>query len=432
MGLHLCRPDKFCEAQIVGELKQFASQYISRDPTLHNALNLIDRQLESLGARTGVINKFIDAAANIPKAITFPEPAAFNVVGIDGKFITNITNPQNIQPSTVTLALAQLRAGFNSYSHGMILHNLQSATDLRFDNNSNLKDYGTSPQLMWTDQDPNVTRFFRLRSSYDGQTWNPWQVFSSALVCGPIGVQSGLLRTAAITPVNGAGTPTTQPLGAVTGVPVNAATINVASFIVQYPAPIGNKTYNSGAITPLNDATLYYVYCLDPTYAGGVQTYLASVNNPDVTGNDAIVFLGSITTPVHGAGGTTGTGGGNGPCFSGNTRILLNGRIAHISDVETGDRVLTMAGWLRVKTRIEHQYAGEMCAMGNDEFVTPGHRFWFGPGGSVEGWIPARNVFPEGPRFTGTVFNLEIEGDGSDETQCYSLANGYIAHNVRK
>ncbi len=113
-----------------------------------------------------------------------------------------------------------------------ILHNLQSATDLNFNLASSLKDYGISPQLMWTDQDPNVTRLFRLRSSYDGKNWTAWQIYSSPLTCGPVGVQSGLLRTAALAPVNGAATPTTQPLSAVTGGPVNAATINIAAFVV--------------------------------------------------------------------------------------------------------------------------------------------------------------------------------------------------------
>ncbi len=46
---------------------------------------------------------------------------------------------------------------------------------------------------------------------------------------------------------------------------------------------------------------------------------------------------------------------------------------------------------------------------------------------------PAVVIFPV-VRASGArvVFNLAIEGDGSDEEQCYTLANGRIAHNVLK
>lgn len=392
----------------------------------------LNDHLDRMEARIGgVFRFFVDDPAHTGKAPILPPPASFSVTGIDGKFITFIVNPQNVLPQSVDVQRNQWLNGVN-VSNATILHNLQSATDLNFTLASNLKDYGTSPQLMWTDQDPNVTRLFRLRSSYDGKTWNAWQIFSSPLTCGPVGVQSGLLRTAALTPVNGAGTPTTQPLSAATGGPVNAATINIASFLVQYPPPIGNKSYSSGAITPLLDSTKYYVYCLDPTYAGGVQTYLASVNNPDVTGNDALVFLGAVTTPAHGGGGTSGSGGGNGPCFTASVLIKTPRGAKRISKIQPGDRVMTKAGWRRVTARLEHNYDGPMCDLGRgDGYVTPTHRFWLGPGGSVEGWLPARNIFPEGPRVTGTVYNLTIEGETDDE-HCYTLDNFWIAHNTMK
>jgi hypothetical protein len=68
--------------------------------------------------------------------------------------------------------------------------------------------------------------------------------------------------------------------------------------------------------------------------------------------------------------------------------------------------------------------------MGSDEYVTPPHRFWW-----RKGWVRAEFIFielPQIPKFTAPVFNLEIEGDGSDDEQCYVLANGWIAHNFQK
>jgi hypothetical protein len=423
----------------MSDLDKYAGEFAKVSPGMHTAWKHLGRILDQHGAIIGRSKlEFQDDV--LPDRQTglhrvsaiVPPQASFTVTPLDGKFMVAIANPQNVQPQSVQILQNRAIASINA-RNAPIVHNLQSATDVNFNAASNIVDYGISPVTAYTVQDPNITRFFRLRSSYDGINWNQWQIYSSALTCGPVGVQSGLLRTAALTQVNAAYTPTTQPLTAATGVGVNQATINIASFVVQYPAPIGNKSYNSGSITPLNDSTFYYVYCLDPTFAGGAQTYFATANNPDVTANDALIFLGTITTPAHGGGGTGGSGGGGGPCFTPNTRVLTMEGIKRMVDVIAGsDEILTQRGLRKVKAVIEHDYDGPTCRMGNGEFVTPDHRFWLAPGGSHEGWLPARNIFPPGPDFHGVVVNLEIDGDGSDEEQCYTLANGWLAHNLRK
>jgi hypothetical protein len=412
-------------------LARYAGGFKSGDPQqMFQGWNALVAEINALQAAAGTSDL---APAGNPSTVAPPQTAQFTVVGIDGKFVVFVTNPQSVVPVSVSILRARIQAGSNS-THTPILHHLQSATTLNFDQSSNLKDYGISSQLVWTDQDPNITRFFRLQSSYDGETWNDWQFFSSPEQCGPVGVWSGLLRTAALTQVNAAYTPTTQPLTASTGAGVNQATINVASFQVQYPSSISPATlglvnYNSGAITPLLDSTVYYVYCLDARYAGGAQTYFATTANPQVTGNEATVFLGTITTPAYGGGGTGGGGGGNGPCFSGNTRVITRDGIKKISDVIGGhDEVLTQRGWRQVRRLIEHDYDGPMRDMGNEEQVTPPHRFW-----AQRDWVQALHIFLTIiSRLVGSVFNLEIDGDGSDEEQCYTLANGWIAHNLRK
>lgn len=412
-------------------LRRYAGGFKAGDPTqMFQGWNALVEVVESLQAQTGASDP---APASAPPTVPPPQPAQFDVVGIDGKFVVFVTNPQSVVPLSVAIRQAQLNAGSNS-TNTPILHHLESATTLNFDQSSKLKDYGVSSQLVWTDQDPNITRFFRLQSSYDGESWNEWQFFSSAEQCGPVGVWSGLLRTAALTPVNASYTPTTQPLTASTGVAANDATIDVAAFQVQYPASVSPSTdglvnYNSGAIAGLLDNTLYYVYCLDPTYAGGAQTYFATTDNPQVTGSDATVYLGTITTPAHGGGGTGGSGGGSGPCFTGNTRVVTRDGIKAMREIVGGqDEILTQRGWRRVRHLIEHAYDGPMLDMGADELVTPPHCFWW-----QRAWSAAVKIFPAIlSRFTGKVFNLDIEGDGSDEEQCYLLANGWIAHNQRK
>lgn len=398
------------------------------------AMQQVNSELDQIRAVIGrPTSGFVDVPNGViqsnPLTAVGPPQAQFAVVGIDGKFIIQIQDPQIGLPESANLASIYASAGLNP-QFAPILHNLQSSTTVNFDNSSSLADYGISAQVGYTFQNPNVTLFWRLRSSFNGKTWNKWQIYSSALTCGPVGVASGTLRTAALSTVNGANTPTTQPLTATTGTPVNAATINVAAFVVQYPAPIGRVSYSSGSITPLLDATFYYVYCLDPTFSGGAKTYIASTSNPDVTSNDGIVFLGSITTPAHGGGGTGGNGGGGGPCFTGNTHVITKDGHKRISKIIAWvDEVLTQRGWRVVGRRIEHAgYSGPLRDMGNGELVTPDHCFWF-----HRMWREAMFIFTtEIPCLYGSVFNLEIEGDGSDEEQCYTLANGWIAHNVRK
>lgn len=228
-------------------------------------------------------------------------------------------------------------------------------------------------------------------------------------------------------------TPTTQPLTATTGGPVNSATISVASFQIQYPFDGDGDgipdliTYNSGSITPLLDATQYFVYFDDPTYTGGPQTYIASVDNPKVTSGLHRQYLGNIITPAHGGGGTGGGGGGGGACFTGNTRVKTKDGWRPIALIKVGDEVESLAGWVKVSAKLDHWYEGAMHAMGFGEFVTPDHRMWMN-----RSWVAAKELWPADPDpFKGHVYNLHCDGK-DDFERCYRLLNGHVAHNTRK
>jgi hypothetical protein len=176
-----------------------------------NAFKTGDAQQQYLGyqAVVGALSDLYSKMGRLPLALVdgvgsqtpgpIPPPAQFAVQGIDGKFLVAIVNPQNVLALTPAIARARALAGVNS-GFTPILHNLQSALDVNFDNNSSLVDYGISPQLAYEVQDPLVTRFFRLRSSFDGKNWNPWQIYSSPITCGPVGVASGQLRSVAAVP----------------------------------------------------------------------------------------------------------------------------------------------------------------------------------------------------------------------------------------
>lgn len=222
-------------------------------------------------------------------------------------------------------------------------------------------------------------------------------------------------------------TPTTKPLTAATGGSANQATINIAAFVVQYP--FGQVNYSSGSITPLLDATDYFVYCEDPTYKGGAQTYIATTQNPDITSASNRIYLGVITTPVFGGGGTGGSGGGGGPCFSGNTRLHTNRGLITIAEILPGDRVMTRLGWRRVVQLLIHDFDGEMRSMGGGELVTSGHRMW--SAAKCE-WIPAGEIFARPEPFQGKVYNIALGNAKTEYAKCYLLANGWFAHNVIK
>ncbi len=199
--------------------------------------------------------------------------------------------------------------------------------------------------------------------------------------------------------------------------------IDIASSTQQFPT--GVIAYSSGSVDP-GGYGLYYIYADDPLFAGGAVAYQASLLNPDVTSSDGRAYFGKITTAP--GGGGSGSGGGGGACFSGNTLVITKAGIMPISLLSKGQEVLTQRGWRSVRRLLEHKWDKELLDMGNDEYVTTEHRFWF-----RNTWTKAKRIFGDTvPRFTGPVFNLDVCGDGSDEEQCYTLANGHIAHNALK
>ncbi len=234
---------------------------------------------------------------------------------------------------------------------------------------------------------------------------------------GAISEAQQITSTFVLTPVNASGTPASNPLsnsGANT-------TISVASTVWTFPPAVGGSvTYNSGSTDPGGIGT-WYVYADDPFFQGGAVTYHATGTNPVVTGAEGRVYFGKITI-VTGT-GSTGGGGGGGACWAGDTLIQTPDRgNVSISALTFDDKVVTLGGVGYVENVIEHAYQGIVVTLPSGARATPTHHVLCG-----SEWAPVGLLYLNRSDFTGSVFNLEIDGDPS-----YVLADGTVAHNALK
>lgn len=310
------------------DLRRHLNAASNKNSALYKILDELCKRMEAVGTKIGGIPGFTDTPSSVTTNVAPPATVGIDVSGIDGKFLITLTNPQTVNPQSPTIASLRWVNGVNP-GRFPIVHNLQSATDLNFNNASNLVDYGISGQLGYEIQDPNVTRFFRVRSSYDGQNWNNWTVYSSAATCGPVGVWSGLLRTPSLALVNSAaqttdGTNALTQHGTSSQIDVAGKTWNVG------PQKI---TYLGGSVDP-GVFGKFYVYAIDTHKAGGAVTYLTTQNIGDLSSQDGIIIFGSITTSSGGG----GTGGGGGSCHVQGTMIeMYDGSQKDCSAILKGD-----------------------------------------------------------------------------------------------
>lgn len=147
-------------------------------------------------------------------------------------------------------------------------------------------------------------------------------------------------------------------------------------------------------------------------------------------GNVALTVGGwAVATTSSGSGGGTngGSSGGTGTgCFSGNTLVQTPNGDVCISQLKSGDFVISKDHKTR---RITHVFRHQpeprtVVDMGDGELVTTNHIVANG-----DEWVCAGERFST-PRlqFDGEVFNLSVEAEDFDE-HSFMLANGLLAHN---
>src|SRR5579862_1623105 len=82
------------------------------------------------GALQHVDDFFVDPSsrANPGTPANTPAPAKFSVVGLDGKFIISIANPQNVPAESPQQVYSLLGSGYYNATPVTMVHNLQSCT----------------------------------------------------------------------------------------------------------------------------------------------------------------------------------------------------------------------------------------------------------------------------------------------------------------
>jgi len=283
-----------------------------RNPNdMRRLLQGIAQRIAIYDDQLGIFDGFLDDPSDIPTSKPAPPAAGFQVNGVDGKFEIQITLPQDAQPQTVTLYRASFGLDMNRARADMV-HQIQSATNMLFDASGNVITYGPTPETSLSITNPNVTLFWRLRSSYDQVNWNDWQIYSSASACGPIGVSSGFLRStsaASNMAVNTSNNATVDSIDA-----GSSATIRVygsggaGNSWTRFDGQGGQTTVPAGTLTGKFYGTTYWVvYAADSGYSAYLLNQFNSVLN------DKVLWAGKMTTVnAGGGGGTQGGGGGTG------------------------------------------------------------------------------------------------------------------------
>lgn len=264
-----------------------------------------------------------------------PVAASFEVDGVDGHYLITITNPQDVQPLTVAQRqqFQRLPAAQQNSFGGTIFHQLQSSTDIAFDAAGSVTTYGGdkgSPQLTYDITDPVTTKFWRMRSSYDGVNWNNWSYLIDPAVCGVVPVASGQLRSTSINPNSqnnvtnfatvdsiDAGTSATIRVYGTAGGVGSSFQRQVGAVLVG-PDGTANTMFPSASLLGFAYST-HFTVLYDTT--NNIYVAFTDSQYPQ-TLPDNLAFVGTVTTVASGGTGGTPGGGGTGGRLGGRYNTL--------------------------------------------------------------------------------------------------------------
>jgi hypothetical protein len=148
---------------------------------LREILTAMSGEIDGLNTHTGRSPlRLIDVRT--PTQVATSPVANFSVTGAHGVYAVVIVNPQNQQaqiPAQVGTVQSQ-----NS-PNSVLYHEISSSPVPDF--SSGVQTYPITSNTHTNISQPGVTLYWRLRSSYDGATWNAYNVLDAAVYAGLVG-----------------------------------------------------------------------------------------------------------------------------------------------------------------------------------------------------------------------------------------------------
>ncbi|HVA64313.1 MAG TPA: hypothetical protein VNF74_11360 [Terriglobales bacterium] len=150
--------------------RSYIAPYAATDSQAYQALtalaNFSDALEKAAGVRVGGT-----AAAQAPA----PAQASWIIAAATGHYTIQITNP----------------AAAGSVA---VQHQVRSATNQQFDANSAVSTFTLGLGQTTLDVvDPNLAKYWQIRSRYQGSAWNNWLTYANA--SGVVALNAGVLRT---------------------------------------------------------------------------------------------------------------------------------------------------------------------------------------------------------------------------------------------
>ncbi|HUX66399.1 MAG TPA: hypothetical protein VMV31_02805 [Terriglobales bacterium] len=149
--------------------RSYIAPYAATDSQAYQALTALANFSDALEKAAGV--RVGSAAAQAPA----PPQASWTIAASQGHYMLQIVNP-------------------TSSGSASIQHQVRSATDQNFNANSAVSTFTLGLGQTTLDVvDPNLSKYWQLRSRLQGSAWNNWLTYANA--GGVVALNAGVLRT---------------------------------------------------------------------------------------------------------------------------------------------------------------------------------------------------------------------------------------------
>ncbi|MGH9475436.1 MAG: hypothetical protein ACRD1C_03785 [Terriglobales bacterium] len=151
--------------------RAYITPYAISDVNLYQAFVALANQSDALELASGLV---LGAPQGSQASAAAPPAASWTIAASQGHFVIQITNP----PSATA----------------PVQHQIRSALDQNFNANSSMAAFTLGLGETTRDiVDPNETRYWQIRSRYQGSSWNSWSSYATSY--GVVGLNAGVLRT---------------------------------------------------------------------------------------------------------------------------------------------------------------------------------------------------------------------------------------------